>query len=402
MEIILIFAIIAAIILVGFFGEWLFEKTHVPDVLWLILFGILLKYLLEIDMGGLKEASTLFITFALVFILFEGILNFTVKKMVRGFREGASLAFFNLIVSALACGMVMHLVGWSFIGGMLLGAILADSSQAVIVPLVKKIRIGQESALTLIFESAITDVFCIVGSLTLISILLLKSVTVVGVLSEVARQFLIAIGIGLLMGVIWVELLARVEKFTRSSIPSIAVLLITYCLAEYFGANGLMACLFYGIILGNSRKIFPDLEHLVNAKDKFFYSEITFFLKTFFFVYMGMVIEFGHPGLLLLGFLIAVILFLARPISVLLSGIKPKGKDLAYLEVMNPKGLAAAVLAQLPLLYGIDHAAEYSTIVMTVIAASVLLTAIFVPLVERCGYSGMLGMLARLRKAKSD
>jgi potassium/hydrogen antiporter len=396
MELISLFAIAGIIIFVGFIAEWIFDKTNIPDVLWLMILGLIIGYFFDFEKSAVfKEASPVFITFALIFILFEGVLNIDFKKIFTGVVEGGSLSFISFIVTMLFTAIAMVAAGWGVLEGLLLGAILGDASQAVIVPIIKKIHIKEETAIALTFESAISDVFVIVGTLAIINIILMESFSITAVFQKILYSFLSAILIGIVAGFIWVKLLPFMNKLSKSYITSIAALLILYSLVEYFGANGALACLTFGIVLGNSKKIFhmlkKDTQYNMENSAKFFYSQISFFLKTFFFVYLGLIIDFKEYGLMILGFLLALLLFIVRPISVSIShrGAKLEDKERAYLEVLTPKGLSAAVAAQLPAQFGIAHGQEFSTIVLFAIISSVLLTIIGVFLTEKGYFKGM-------------
>jgi potassium/hydrogen antiporter len=191
------------------------------------------------------------------------------------------------------------------------------------------------------------------------------------------------------------------DKLSKSYLTSIAALLILYSFVEYFGANGALACLTFGIILGNSKKIFhmlkKDTQYNMENSPKFFYSQISFFLKTFFFVYLGLIINVKDYGLMIIGILIAVLLFLVRPIAVSIShrGTKLEDKERSFLEVLTPKGLSAAVAAQLPLQYGIARGDQFPTIVLFAIITSVLISVIGVFLTEK-GYFRGIGKVLNL------
>ncbi len=64
---------IAAIFLIGTFGEVVFTRTRVPDVIWLILVGIFIGPVLGIvTRATLLGIAPYFSALTLVFVLFEG------------------------------------------------------------------------------------------------------------------------------------------------------------------------------------------------------------------------------------------------------------------------------------------------------------------------------------------
>jgi NhaP-type Na+/H+ or K+/H+ antiporter len=291
------------------------------------------------------------------------------------------------------------MVGWPIIEGMLLGAIIGGASSAVIIPIAKNINVKPNTALALTFESAISDVLCIVGALTILNIIVLQQFSIGGVVQRIIYSFGLAIFVGIVAGLAWIKLDKRMENFSKSYMTTIAALLILYSFVQFLGSNGAIACLSFGIIFGNSKKIFSFLEntkeYTITPSAKFFYSQISFFVKVFFFVYLGLIINLENLSLILIGFLLTILLFLTRPLAVKLANRKTKleDKDRIFMEILTPKGLAAAVLAQLPAQYGIAHGEQFSTIALSVIFFSILLSTIFVFLTEKGKFSGFANML---------
>lgn len=405
MELTILFAISGIIIFIGFLSEYIFDKTSIPDVFWLILFGLALGQFYDLEnTASFIEIAPLFTTFALIFILFGGALNIDITKLLKGVGEGGSMAFFYFVSCMAVITASMMSAGWGVWESLLMGAILGGISSDVIIPLSKKISIKPQTALDLTLESAISDVFCIVGALTIVNIMVLQSFSVAMVLQKVIYSFVFAALAGVVFAVLWIKLLPHMDKFTKSYMTTIAALLILYGVVEMLEASGALACLAFGIVVGNSKKIYSALkkksEYNMDDNAKFFYSEISFFLKTFFFVYLGLIINLQEIKLILLGVFLTVVLFFVRPVAVSLSKRKLDidTKSRTYLEVMNPKGLSAAVLAQLPLQYGLMHGAEFATIVMSAIVTSVLLCLLGVYFAEKGSFTGVYSFFIRPKK----
>ncbi len=104
---------------------------------------------------------------------------------------------------------------------------------------------------------------------------------------------------------------------------------------------------------------------------------MTFLIKTFFFVFLGAML--GPPWRwAAFGVAVGVLLFVARIPAVLLGSL---GSDLDASErrlatVALPRGLAAGVLAVVPLTAGVPATAELPVIVYSAIVTSIVLFAI--------------------------
>jgi len=230
-------------------------------------------------------------------------------------------------------------------------------------------------------------------------------VSLTDIVQNISFAFLFGSIAGMLAGLFWIKLLPHLNRFSKSYMTTIAALLLVYAGVEYFGASGALACLAFGIIVGNSKQIFSvfnkESQYDMEVSAKFFYSQISFFLKTFFFVYVGMLINLQETGLMIIGFLLALLIFMVRPLSVMI-GFKnwDDKKERTFLEVLNPKGLSAVVLAQLPAQFGIMQGAGISTIVLSVVVSSIFITLITVFLTERFHFEGMSSFVTIFRKEK--
>lgn len=401
MEIFTLFVIAGIIIFLGFIGEIVFQKTNIPDVIWLILFGIALKAILgQYDPAALDQIAPFFTTFALIFILFEGALNLRLNQLFKGMYGGASLAIINFLVTMIIVTLLAWISGLGLIGGLILGAIIGGTSSAVVVPIVKRLRVSKETSTSLTIESAISDVLCIVTTIAIVEVVKAGGLQVSGFVGGLLYTFIVAIVIGAVAGVIWLALLKKLEQYSKSYMITIAFMLLLFGLAEFLNTNGAIACLAFGIILGNSNKVLTifnrEGENTIKNSERFFYAEISFIVKAFFFVYLGLLINFSNILMMVLAFLLVVILFLVRPIATLPLRKKTNPKDLAVIEGLVPKGLAAAVLAQIPVQAGIEGAQIFGDLVLGVVFFSILLSTILIFLIEKNKYAGTSVLIRRI------
>ncbi len=153
------------------------------------------------------------------------------------------------------------------------------------------------------------------------------------------------------------------------------------------GLNGGIAVLSFGILLGNIelfesspkfKKIFKFDNSGFNVNEKDFFAEIVFIMQTYFFVFVGISLQFGSPAIYATGFLIVLLIILFRiPGTVFLSGKNISKPERAIMSVMTPKGLVPAVLASLPLQRGLAHGdiildLGYSIVLFSIIICSTL------------------------------
>ncbi|MCF7859226.1 MAG: cation:proton antiporter [Candidatus Cloacimonetes bacterium] len=408
MDVLSILAVFTGIIIIGYFSELLFKKTRIPDVLILILIGVLLRYGLGwVTPESLGEGTQIFATFTLVFLLFQGSLSIDFKTLFNSLKGATLLTISSFFLTVIIIGILsMILFQFTFTNALLLGLILGGTSSAVVIPLVKSLPLGKKQGSTLTLESAISDVLCIIGSITMINILTTGDVSGIGVAGDILSSFALALFFGSILGIIWVYLLSKFEDLKEANMVTIAVVIGVYALLEspLFSASGAIGALAFGLILGNSKTVLKmfkknidskteekiSLSSVLNKSSHNFFEEISFFVKVFFFVYLGIMMDFSSITIYALSFIIVLGIYLIRPLAVKFAYRKEKLSDLdrTSLEILIPKGLAAAVLVQLTIQKGVIGAENLVSPVLAIIFLSILLTSILVILNSKGLFNG--------------
>ncbi|MBI5061485.1 MAG: cation:proton antiporter [Candidatus Aenigmarchaeota archaeon] len=369
-------------IVLGYAGLLIFRRTKIPDILWLLIFGVLVASFGFIDRAMFVSASPLLAALALLIILFDAGLNMDFYDMMHGFSRSFLLAIIGFILSTVAVASVsVFLLGFSIVEGLLLGAILGGSCSTIAISIISRMRMKERLRTLVTLESIITDPVSIVVALALVSMI----VPAAGYspVNRIASAFSIGALVGLVVGIAWLRLLDKLQGKPFDYMLTLAVVFLLYAGVEFAGGSGAIAALLFGLALGNGKTFSKILkmskEYTVNPLLKTFQSEICFFIRSFFFVYLGLIVVIS-PQYLLYGALLAVLLILVRFVAVHLSvgGMGFTRNERILISTMAPRGLAAAVLAQLPISYGIPNAEIYSSIIFVVIFATVIYTAISV------------------------
>ena len=391
------------IIVIGFLGNYLLEHTGLPDMILLIVLGIIIG-----PICGLVSASTVMAlapylaALALVFILFDGGLAMNIYRVFAESPRAAILAVsgFGLSVLAVTFFMMYMIIPdkpWMY--SMLFGTILGGSSSVIVVSLVSKIKIHEKSSTILTLESIITDILCIVFSIVIIEIVLKGYVEPTAIGQSVASRFSTGIVLGIFFGVIWLSILRRVVKVraSYSYMLTLAAVLLAYALSEVLGGSGSLCSLVFGMILGNEREIYRMLRMetaqypLIDEGIRRFESEIAFLLRTFFFVYIGLMVTISAINFILIGVVLSLILLLMRYIAVRIATIRCSevAEDRPIMGILLTRGLAAAVLATLPMQYAAENptfgelAYLYVNVTVFVILATAIIATVGIPVLTR-------------------
>jgi cell volume regulation protein A len=107
--------IIAGILLVGLIGEWLFERTGIPDAVWLIAVGAGLGPVAGlVKPGDLQAAAPLLGALTIIIVLFQGGLGLPLQQLATHAWKASKLATFTFIASV--AGVALSLRGMAYAG----------------------------------------------------------------------------------------------------------------------------------------------------------------------------------------------------------------------------------------------------------------------------------------------
>lgn len=396
------FIVVALILFIGFFGESLFEKSKIPDVILLILVGIFLGSVLQwTSSDSFNQIAPYFTTFALLFLLFEAGINTDIRSFIKTAPRGLALSFLGFVTAFAAVVGIGLALGYSLVLSLFMGTILAGVSSAVVIPIIKNMQLNNSTKLSLMFDSAFSDVLCILGTVTLVDIVSLGGqIDGLAISREIISSFLIAIAIGIIAAIIWNNVLhPRIQN--HGLVLTLAFMLMVYSVTQLFGANGAISSLVFGLILGNTKKITKFIQNAEDGKvkkkmetssvlqsitkrSKDVYGELAFVIKTFFFVYLGLLIDFSNPMSFVYALLIVVGVYLLRPVVVALVFPKmTKLQDANMLASLIPKGLAAAVLVQLPIQAGVAGASSLVNVTLAVVLISIVFSAVLSVVIQK-------------------
>ena len=394
----LVIAIIGLLIFAAHLFTEIFSRKRIPDVLLLMLIGLVIGPALGlVKPETLGPVASVFTTITLVIILFESGTKLNFNTLLNSIRGTMRLTLINFFVTMIIVAVLGLIIKVDILTSLMLGAILGGTSSAVVIPLVSQLKISQKSSTILILESAFSDVLCIVFAWAFMQAILSGSMNVGRVLGEIISSFILATVIGLIAAILWSYVLDRVRHVKNSILTTPAFVFIVYGLNEWLGFSGAIAALAFGISMANIdsmynngtliKKLFKTEPAKLNETEKQLFSEVVFLLKTFFFIYIGISIKLDQFMPILIGFIITLVLFAMRILIVKISAHKEKStlpvEDKMFMSGIVPKGLAAAVLATIPLQKGIAGGEMIQNIVFAVILFSILFTSILMPVMEK-------------------
>ncbi|WP_294347054.1 cation:proton antiporter [Prosthecochloris sp.] len=409
MDVSLFAALIGGIIVLGVLGDFLFTKTKIPTPVILMFAGIILgpaTHILKSDI--FFEIAPYFGTFALILILFEGGLDLEFDLVIRQFSSALLLGFLSFIVGAAGVTSIcLILFQMEMSDALFYGFIFGGTSPAVILPVLPRLSISKNLKTLLTLEAVISEVLTVISVIIYIKILKGGQYEGISILNHILTSIGISILLAAVSGLVWSRFMGYFSKQNLAYMLTLGFVLLLYTLTDFLGGEGAITILAFGILLGNSKilavksqSILQKLNSSVNIADfeidevvKKINAELTFLVRTFFFVFIGLLVDFTFftPDVLLIAVAILTIFFISRIATINL--VRPLSPSLKSAHISStlgliPRGLATAVMAFTLLNSGVFTSSQLLSVVFAVILASNLLMSVFVYYYEsKCRHS---------------
>jgi NhaP-type Na+/H+ or K+/H+ antiporter len=338
----------ALVVFFGVAGQWLAWRVKLPSIIFFLFIGALAGPILGlIDPDKfLGDLLFPFVSMGVAIILFEG--GLTLKfKSVKGLTKTIySLLTIGISLTWIIVSVATHyLIGLSWELAILFGALMTVTGPTVIKPLLKTVRPNADIANILHWEGVILDVM---GA---ILIVLVFEFIVSGESGEnIPVVLALVVSTGLFAGVIGGYILAFLLRhfllpFQLQQVFTLALVLVVFSLSNIIAhESGLLAVTIMGMILANLKDV--DTQEILIFKEKLsllFISVLFILLSAR--LDLDALFGMGWPALVLL----AIIIFVARPVSVFFSTLfSPlKWNSRILLSWIAPRGIIAAAVSAL-------------------------------------------------------
>ena len=295
----LIIISLAIIIIISHFLNVYSEKTGVPAVLILILFGFLLQLDVEmlqfeiLDPANKKTLLKILGVAGLILILLEAALDLEINKtMIFSSMKALFVALFGLIGTSFLGAYVLQYFSseLDFIHALLYATPLSIISSAIIIPSIQ--NFSEEKKSFLIYESTFSDVLGLLMFQIIIGSLATGQVASA---SEVSTKLILSIIFSIFISIFLIYLFQKIRGHVKLFLL-FSILILLYSVGEILHLSSLLIILIFGIILNNYKSIFKGiLSKLINdekvnrIQDEFkvIIGESAFVVRTFFFILFG-------------------------------------------------------------------------------------------------------------------
>src|SRR5574338_1078255 len=306
----------AIIIFLGVAGEVFFRKTGIPDIAFLMILGVIIGPILGIvSTDTVIRIVPYFAAIALILIMFDGGLNLDIRNVVKTAHYAVLLAVLGFLASTICVALIaIYGLSWGIIEGVLLGTIVGGSSSIIVFGLVRKLPISDQTKSMLSLESAITDILVTITAFVLIEML------VSGVFdpSLAITSFAKSVGVGLLLGfaigIPWAYVTTRFQNAQHSYMLTIGILFVIFFAEKSLGGTGALAPLIFGMMLGNKQILSRYLKFKLPeiSEDNPTHNQLTFLVRSFFFVFVGLLATLGRIEFVFFGVIMAILIYVTR------------------------------------------------------------------------------------------
>jgi cell volume regulation protein A len=394
----------AIILAIGTITRVLAEKIKIPDVAALLIVGILIgpEALGWINIKADSALYQLILLFGASYILFDGgaSLRFDVLKQV--WITIVVIATVGVVITAAVTGIAAYFVlGVPLMVALLLGAVLASTDPATLIPIFRQVHIRDRVAQTVMSESAFNDAMGAIVTFGVLAVAMGSGeFSLMSSLFDLLKQAVIGIVAGAVLGYLAALLIAHARwPFLMDYAPVVTLVAVmgAYFVADGLQASGFMAVFVFGIVIGNKDSFGFKMAAEEQRKLDEFVSTTAFIMRLFIFLLLGGQVDFGLMGQNLGGGIIVIVILMlvARPVTVFACALPDRRARWSLNEMLfmcwtRETGVIPAALAGLL----VGTKAPGAQLIMSVTFIAILMTILIqAPTTKWLG--GKLGLLEK-------
>jgi len=380
--------ILSAIMLLGFIGEIGFRKKRIPDMLLLLLIGIFIHYAGIIPpsfMITLRNLLSFVGTIALALIVFGGVLRLNIEKFGGAVPRGIFIAAMDIVfVMALGTLFLYFVMKIPLIVSLFLTAMLSETSATFIIPLLSRVNADEKLKHTIEVETIFNSVLNVIVTLLILDILN-KQQNFLAITGFLFSSISEAIVLGGVVGIVWLIVLKQAST-PHYYVATIAVLIGLWGISDYLNASAILAVFIFSVIIANSVPLsrFLRISGEVDTKQlEAFNQEITFIVLTFFYVYIGILVDVLDFRALEIAAIITLVLIAARMAEIYSIGLTTRwfGSDTQLVASFIHRGstvivLIGIVLSEDPALFSSYGNMLFYVVILTVLLGSGIFSAV--------------------------
>ncbi len=351
------------VLAIGTVAALLAQKIRIPDVAVFLVAGIAIGPQ-ALDLVQIKADSALnqiILLFGASYILFDGGAALRIEVLKKVWITIVTIATIGVLITAGITALAAHIIlGASPVVALLLGATIASTDPATLVPIFRQIRISDRVAQTVTSESAFNDPMAAILSFSVLAAAMGSGeFSVLNAILDLLKQSVIGIIAGIALGYLAAFLIAHERwAFLAQYAPVVTLVAVigAYFAADGLQASGFMAVFVFGIVLGNKEAFGLQMETGEAQKLDEFVLTTAFIMRLFIFILLGAQVDFTLMGQYGLGgvAVVTILMLVARPATVFMCALPDRRarwtlREMLFMCWTRETGVIPAALAGLML-----------------------------------------------------
>jgi cell volume regulation protein A len=377
------------ILAIGTLAGVLAQKIRIPDVAVFLVTGIAIgpQALGLVDIKADSALNQIILLFGASYILFDGGASLRLNVLKRVWITIVVISTIGVLITAVITGLAAHyILGVPVIVALLLGATLASTDPATLVPIFRQIHIRDRVAQTVMSESAFNDAM---GAIITFGVLAVATgsgeFSLMAALLDLLKQSVIGIVAGIVLGYLAALLIAHEKMaFLAEYAPVVTLVAVigAYFAADGLHSSGFMAVFVFGIVLGNKEIFGFKMEEGEAQRLDEFVLTTAFILRLFIFILLGAQVDFALMSQYWFGgvAVVTVLMLVARPATVFLCAAPDRRARWSFAEMLfmcwtRETGVIPAALAGLLLGMKAPGAQMIASVTFIAILMTILIQA---------------------------
>jgi cell volume regulation protein A len=372
----------------GMLAGKLASALRLPDVALFLAAGMALGpglHWLRVESASMT--NQLILTLGSTIILFDGGRNIRLSGLGQVWISVALLSVPGVLISCAVVALASHAflqLPWLY--ALLLGAVIASTDPATLIPVFKQVRIRTKVRETVESESAFNDATGSILTFTVLGLIMGGQTLSPGAeLWEFVRTAFGGLGIGCAVGFALAYAAAHLKLGFLRDYATIAMLVTAlgaYLAGDVLHVSGFMATFTAGLIWGNAGAFKLDMSDKLQEMEHFT-DNVTVLMRMLIFILLGSQVQFGviarhlGPGLAV----VAVFMLVARPLAVFLCAGPDRRagwtwRELLFMCWVRETGVIPAALAgMIAGMAGVGHKDVISAVTFLAVLLTILLQA---------------------------
>jgi potassium/hydrogen antiporter len=390
------------ILAIGTLTGLLAQTIKIPDVALFLVVGMLVgpEVIGLVDIKADSPLNQIILLFGASYILFDGGASLRLSVLKQVWITIVIISTVGVLITAAVTGIAAHLVlHVPWIVALLLGAALASTDPATLVPIFRQVKIRDRVAQAVMSESAFNDAMGAILTFGVLAVAMgAGEFSLAASLFDLLKQSAIGIVGGVVIGYLAAFLIAH-ERWgflaEYAPIVTLVAVLGAYFAADGLQASGFMAVFMFGIVIGNKDAFGFAMSQSEGRRLDEYVMTTAFIMRLFIFILLGAQVDFHLMAQYWFGGVMVVMIFMlvARPVTVFLCALPDRRARWSFNEMLfmcwtRETGVIPAALAGLLLGMKAPGAQMIASVTFIAILMTILIQA---PTTKWLGH--LLGLL---------